>query len=309
MTAWSLRCSLLLYWLLSLAWALWCWPHSHALAVGGCALLLLSPALLLALQFVWMRQVCRARGQRTPGGLQLLLAWASSCWWNSLTLNWRGPWREHAVADGLDAATLGRPAQGQVGVVLVHGFLCNRAVWNHWLLRLRRAGVPCLAMTLEPAFGASLDAMVPALDAAVRRMVRATGRPPLLVAHSMGGLVVRAWVKTLSEAERQQLVAHVMGLGVPHHGSWLARFSHLQPGLDMQEGSRWLRALGEAPALPAWSNWASRCDNMVYPLSTCTLAGHALHVLDDAAHLKLVFDERVYRGCDELRERLQQQAE
>ena len=80
MTAWSLRFSLLLYWLLSLSWALLCWPYNHALAVGGCALLLLSPALLLALQFVWMRQVCRARGQRTPGGLQLLRAWASSCW-------------------------------------------------------------------------------------------------------------------------------------------------------------------------------------------------------------------------------------
>ena len=308
MTAWSLRFSIACYWLVSVCWCFWWWPRSPWLALAGAALLLLSPALLLALQFVLMRRVCTQRGQRLPSSATLLRAWFSSCWWNTLTLNWRGPWREQAERDGMDESTLGRSPQGQVGVVLVHGFMCNRAVWNHWLARYKQRGVPCvpcIAMTLEPAFGAPLDAMVPALDKAVRRMVAATGRAPLIVAHSMGGLVVRAWLKGLSDAERSTLAAQVMGLGVPHHGTWMARFTHLLPGTNMQEGSAWLQQLGAPAAQPAWSNWASRADNIVFPLSTATLAGHELHELEDASHLQLVFDQRVYAGCDALLQRLQ----
>ena len=96
---------------------------------------------------------------------------------------------------GAARPTTCRPTpSGRRGLVLVHGFVCNRGLWNPWLPRLRAAGVPCIAVNLEPVFGS--DRRLRAADrAAVQRVTQATGRPPLLVAHSMGGLALRAWLR------------------------------------------------------------------------------------------------------------------
>jgi len=45
-------------------------------------------------------------------------------------------------------------------------------------------------------------------------------RPVHLVCHSRGGLVLRAALQALSLAQRQARVGRVVGLGVPHQGSW-----------------------------------------------------------------------------------------
>jgi triacylglycerol lipase len=84
---------------------------------------------------------------------------------------WRQPffsqrWPDHLPAD----------AQGRRGVLLVHGFVCNRGVWNPWLQRLHARDVPFVAVNLEPVFG-SIDDYVGILEQAVRRLEAATGKP------------------------------------------------------------------------------------------------------------------------------------
>jgi pimeloyl-ACP methyl ester carboxylesterase len=255
----------------------------------------------LGLQMLLMRRVVRKSGAPVPAWRTVASAWLAEWRLAVQVFGWRLPFRVHAEADG-------RPEGGaapQVGLVLVHGFFCNRAVWAPWLRRLKEHGIACAAMTLEPAHGASIDAMVADLDACVRRMVRATGRAPLIVAHSMGGLVVRAWLGRLPAQERGQLAAHVVTLATPHRGTWMARFAHGLPALQMREDSPWLQRLGPPPSEVDFSCWWSCCDNIVFPSPVATLPGQDAYRLDDVAHVQLVFDERVWHFCLALRERLQ----
>ncbi len=289
------------------AWLAWWWPRSPGLALAGALLGLCWPGLHLGLQMLLMRRVVRKAGAPVPSWRAVAEAWLAEWRLAVQVFGWRLPFRARAEADGLpDGGTTGQVgAMGQVGVVLVHGFFCNRAVWAPWLRRLKDGGIACAAMTLEPAHGASIDAMVADLDACARRMAQATGRAPLIVAHSMGGLVVRAWLGQLSAQERPQLAAHVVTLATPHRGTWMARFAHGLPALQMREDSSWLQRLGPPPPEVAFSCWWSCCDNIVFPSPVATLPGQDAHRLDDVAHVQLVFDERVWRFCLALRERLE----
>ena len=56
-----------------------------------------------------------------------------------------------------------------------------------------RHDIPFVAVSLEPLLG-SIDDYRPTIATAVRRVERATGLAPVVVAHSMGGLAVRAWL-------------------------------------------------------------------------------------------------------------------
>ncbi len=286
---------------LALAWLLAWWPRSPGVAAGGALLVLCWPGLQLALQMVLMRHVARRRGAPVPPWRVVARAWAAEWRLALQVFGWRLPFRVHAEADGCSGAG----TAGQVGVLLVHGFFCNRAVWAPWLARLKAGGIACAAVTLEPAHGASVDAMVADLDAGVRRLAAATGRAPLIVAHSMGGLVVRAWLRDLAPGERARLAAHVVTLATPHRGTWMARFAQGLPALDMREEGEWLRRLGPPPEDVPFSCWWSACDNIVFPAPVATLPGCEALGLDDVAHVQLVFDERVWRHCIGLREQLQ----
>ena len=63
---------------------------------------------------------------------------------------WRQPFRARRARHAARCAQRGRR-----GVVLVHGFVCNRGFWNPWMPRLRAAGVPFVAVNLEPVFGST----------------------------------------------------------------------------------------------------------------------------------------------------------
>lgn len=292
----------------ALVWLLAWWGRSPALACAGAVLVLCWPGLQLGLQMLLMLGVAGRRGAPVPPWRVAAAAWLAEWRLALQVFGWRLPFRVHAEPDGWPGSGAAGVSPPQVGVVLVHGFFCNRAIWAPWLARLKARGIACAAMTLEPAHGASVDAMAEDLGACARRMAEATGRAPLIVAHSMGGLVVRAWLRGLAPAERARLAAHVVTLATPHRGAWLARFAHGLPARDMREGSEWLQRLGPPPDDVGFSCWWSVCDNIVFPAPVATLPGRAAHRLDDVAHVQLVFDERVWRFCLELRERLQARA-
>ena len=74
-------------------------------------------------------------------------------------------------------------------------------------------------------------------------VTEATGLPPVLVCHSMGGLA--AWPGCAPAADAR--VHRVLTLGTPHAGTWLARFSHTENGCQMRMNSAWLQALVQEP--------------------------------------------------------------
>ena len=249
-------------------------------------LLALGVALLhvpvMALEFLLLRWINRAdpAPPATPG--ELLRAWAAEALGALRVFGWQQPWRWRRFADQWPP-----DAQGRRGLILVHGFVCNRGLWNAWWPRLRQAGVPCIAVNLEPVFG-SIDSYPPQIESAVRRMTEATGRPPLLVGHSMGGLAVRAWLR---DHDADARVHGVVTVGSPHHGTWLGRFGFAPNAQQMRWQSPWLLQLAAAEPAARYRRFTcfwGHCDNIVFPASTATLPGADNRHLRGHAHVHLL---------------------
>lgn len=265
----------------ALAWALAWWPRQPGVAVLGALLVAGGYAVALAAEFLLLRHVGRADAALKPTAGELVLAWWSETVAACRVFGWRQPFRAQAVPDQL-------PRSPRRGVVFVHGFVCNRGLWTPWLERLRPDGRAFIALDLEPVFGA-IDSYAPAIDEAIRRVTEATGQPPLLVCHSMGGLAARAWLRAAGDDTR---VHRIVTIGTPHGGTWLGRFSRVRNGRQMRLDSDWLRELAaqETPSRRRrFVCWYSNCDNIVFPVRTATLPDADNRLLRGAAHVALAF--------------------
>ncbi len=266
-------------------WLIYFWPSSPILAVGGYVLVILGYSGFLAVEFVALRFVNRADPAPQPSWSELASAWWGETLVAPRVFCWRQPFRSHAFPDQL---TPEQAFAGRRGIVFVHGFFCNRAFWAPWLKRLQQTRHAYVAVNLEPVF-ASIDDYVPTIDEAVRRVSAATGLAPLVICHSMGGLAVRAWLK---EAKAEARIFHVVTLGTPHRGTWLARFGHGANGKQMQMASKWQQEL-DADMPPdrhrLFTCWYSNCDNIVFPTSTATLPGADNRLIAGVAHVQLAF--------------------
>lgn len=278
--------------LMALAALLWWWLMSSAgqpfWAWSGVTVVCFAHCLILAVEFTLLAVL--HRDDPTPrASLQTLVrAWWQECRIALLVFGWRQPFRSNAMPD-----TAGRP--GVRGFVFVHGYVCNRGLWLPWLERCREEGRPCLALNLEPVFS-PLDEYVPQLERAIAQMEAQTGRQPVLVCHSMGGLVARAWMAATPGADTR--VARVITIGTPHRGTWLARFSRTANSLHMRQASAWLSGLAERePAERAgrFTCFYGHADNIVFPPTAAILPGSLPRHLPGTAHVAMAFHPEVYR--------------
>src|SRR4051812_33974479 len=83
-----------------------------------------------------------------------------------------------------------------VPVLLVHGVLCNAGVWARLRRDLRRRGVGgFFSLSYGPPL-ASIEEFADQLARKIDAVLAATGATStIIVAHSMGGLVVRAYIR------------------------------------------------------------------------------------------------------------------
>jgi triacylglycerol esterase/lipase EstA (alpha/beta hydrolase family) len=282
----------LVFALLALAAALAGWalavdrPWLALLAVPGVAFF---HALPLAAEFALAARVNR-RDPAPPAGVpEIVLAWLGEAWTGLVVFGWRQPFRSRAEPDHLPAQ-----ARGRRGVLLVHGFVCNRGLWNPWLRRLRARGVPCVAVDLDPVFG-RIEQYAAIVDAAVQRLAVATGVPPLVVAHSMGGLAVREW---LAQSAGDKRVHAVITIGTPHGGTWLARFAYSANARQMRLAGDWLHGLSRRepspPDRPPFVCFYGRCDNIVFPAASATLPGADNRHLRGVAHVRMAYVDAVF---------------
>jgi len=270
-----------------LGWLAWRWEDSPTTAVAGLLIIWFGYAIILAGEFLALRWAGREVGVSAPGWVDIARAWLAETWLNALIFGWRQPFRWRAIPDHLPP-----PAQPpRRGAVLIHGFICNRGFWTPGRWQLGRPGWPCGPVNLAPACG-SIDEYPPVIEEAVQRVTGATGLPPVLVCHSMGGIAARAWLRTMDGESR---VHHVITIGSPHHGAWLARYSHLTNGRQMRLDSEWLRQLGLPgdTARARFTCWYSNCDNMVFPVTSATLPGADNRLVRGRAHVELAFDPQV----------------
>ncbi len=183
------------------------------------------------------------------------------------------------------------PAPADAPVLLVHGVLCNGGIWLGVRGALRRRGLgPVYTISYGPPL-ASIETFADQLAARVEAIVAATGAPTVsLVAHSMGGLVARAYMRRHGSARVSRLVT----LGTPHAGSVLA---WLLPGTclkQLRRGNPWLDALNAAPLppVPIVSIWSWH-DSMVAPQDSARLPGAENVAVVGVGHNAMPRDARV----------------
>jgi len=253
----------------------------------GVVLIVFGYALFLAIEFMLVWRVHGDDAAPKATAVQLLNAWFGETHTAPRVFCWQQPFRSMLVPDHLPAAS------GRRGIVLVHGFVCNRGLWNRWMLRLREQDVPFIAVNLEPVFG-SISDYAPIIEQAVQRTQKITGLPPVLVGHSMGGLAIRAWAATFGGKARTH---RIITIGSPHRGTWLGRFGTSRNAREMALGTDWQRALEANEAEGDFSHFTcfySHCDNIVFPASTATLPGADNRHVTGSAHVQLLDQPEVF---------------
>ena len=188
--------------------------------------------------------------------------------------------------------------QGSRPVVLVHGLVCNRGFWLPWMRELRKRSILYASVNLEPIW-CGIDDYVGQIEEVVQRVEHTTGHKPVLICHSMGGLVVRAWLT--ANPYNAARIRKVVTIGTPHQGTWMARFSRSRSARQMRIGSQWLEDLrrhelkttrsGEA-GVP-FTCWFSDTDNIVFPAEVGTLPEADNRCVPGVAHVALAFHPQV----------------
>jgi pimeloyl-ACP methyl ester carboxylesterase len=180
-----------------------------------------------------------------------------------------------------------------IPVLMVHGFVCNHAVWLPLAERLAGAGHVLAGIDLEPPV-CEIDQHASAIADAIDRLRSATGQPRVaLLCHSMGGLAARAYLRRFGH----DAIAQVLTLGTPHRGTVHAYFGLAPCVRQMRPDSEWLRKLAasESAELRAkFTIFRTWQDNIVAPHAIQTLDGvRRVHDFHGIGHLTLAYDNRV----------------
>ncbi|HEX2542318.1 MAG TPA: alpha/beta fold hydrolase [Caldimonas sp.] len=272
---------------LALAWAAWTVQAGRpGLAWAGAAVMACGYAGVLALEFWLLRRSYPVADPLRPRVSQLITCWIQECAVAPRVFLWRQPFRSQVLADSLPTGESHRR-----GVLLVHGFACNRGLWNPWMRRLRAAGIPFAAVNLEPVFG-SIDRYTDIVEKGVRLLEVATGQAPIIVAHSMGGLAVRAWIAQGHGSRFHRVVT----VATPHQGTRMARHGFTRNTREMQIGSEWLKSLTRRENPSTFSRFTcfwSHCDNIVFPTANGTLPGADNRHLAATPHVQMAYHPAV----------------
>ncbi len=235
------------------------WPLAVITALG---LLLLVRMLITANNFLLTRRYASA----TPAEFEVgpagrLRLFAEEFMATLLQSSW---FMAHATAhERIYENATGLP------VLLLHGYGCNSGYWAHLTPLLDAQRISHASLDLEPIMGA-IDDYVPLVARAVSALCTHSGAPAVvIVAHSMGGLVARAYVRD----HGPERIAHVFTLGTPHHGTSLANMGIGKNAAQMRRGadpggSAWLQALAASETAATRAKITSlytHHDNIVAP--------------------------------------------
>jgi triacylglycerol esterase/lipase EstA (alpha/beta hydrolase family) len=159
--------------------------------------------------------------------------------------------------------------------------------------RLQALGHTVLAINLEPLF-CSIDEFAPQVEQALAQLRAQTGQARVaLVGHSMGGLVIRAWMRAYGDTQ----VAVAVSLGSPHQGTKITPHAKLPNARQMVWASDWLQDLQtqETPERRALLRIAlTEQDAIVFPQTAQTLPGVDAQVFRGIGHLQMCTDARVF---------------
>jgi triacylglycerol lipase len=181
-------------------------------------------------------------------------------------------------------------------VLLIHGYGCNSGYWNDISKIFTKKYISHHAIDLEPIFG-DINDYVPLVHRAIETLCQESSSDKIIiVAHSMGGLVARAYLRD----HGMQRVVKVITLATPHHGTALASYGigancrqmHTKHG----ESSQWLRQLAatESKAVRAmFTSIYSYHDNIVSPQLSCVLPGAKNIAFHGIGHVSMALNPAI----------------
>jgi triacylglycerol lipase len=233
-------------------------------------------------------------GSPTPADKKINLTGKISTFWGELTASlsaflWRMPFKPNTL--------LIQPAgtAKATAVLLIHGYGCNRAMWLKFSRGLASNGYSSNAINLEPALG-SIDQYVSIVESGVTALMNRTGATQVaIVAHSMGGLATRAFMKTSSPAKNER-IKKVITLGTPHQGTVHALLGQGQNTQQMRPNSPWRKSLAAAERPEDLSKFTcifTHQDNIVAPQANQTVPGAKEIQLSGIGHVALAYSPAV----------------
>ena len=182
------------------------------------------------------------------------------------------------------------PAPCARPVILVHGVLVNDGVWFGFRRHLARAGISGVYTVNYGPPHADIERYAGQLATKIAAVCAATGaQRVVLIGHSMGGLVSRAYLRRYGVSRVEQLIT----IGTPHHGSLLAWSFPGRCLAQMRPGNRWLTELNRnesSPSpMPITSIWSWH-DSMVIPQASSELACAENLAIEGVGHNALLSD-------------------
>lgn len=182
-------------------------------------------------------------------------------------------------------------------VLLVHGLYHNPSGWMYLRKALRKAGFRKIHTMAYSSWNTGIEAVTTHLDSSVKTLeTRYQGRKPILVGHSLGGLIIRNW---LANEENQKRIHGAVTLGAPHRGSKMAALAVGALGKSLCPANPFFEDLArkeKAASIPCVS-LVSEADTMVLPQQSLVpvTKGWTMRITPYASHASILTKASVCR--------------
>lgn len=188
-------------------------------------------------------------------------------------------------------------------VLLIHGYGCNSGYWHAMSKALVQAQITHYAIDMEPLMG-GIDDYVPQIHLAVETICEETGNDKvIIVAHSMGGLATRAYLRDHGIGR----IARAITLGTPHRGTGIAQYGaglncrQMHWAADTEEGvsSTWIRQLEQSENNAVHRllvSIYSHHDNIISPQTSSHVRGATNIEFSGIGHVALALHPAVQAG-------------
>jgi triacylglycerol lipase len=181
-------------------------------------------------------------------------------------------------------------ANGPV-IVLQHGYVHNGAVWSPLSRLLEARGYR--VFTIDQPLYQPIDDMADRLSSRIESVCASAGVDSVvLMAHSMGGLISRAYLRKYGASRIERLIT----LGSPHHGTYHAHLAFGANGAQMLPGNAWLAELGRTRVNVPFTSIYSIYDTLIAPQNSSHMAEATNVVLTGVGHVAMFASPQIHRA-------------